>query len=208
MLQLTVEVERLRAILEIQNIQARYQFLIGMNLGHRVPDEIFAQKDPDVSAEIGDVGIWKGLQSVGRVFGKLTLVPGKLGLIMALNPVIEIARDGRTARGQWYGFGPVAVPTKKLPEDRQMELTAVWMCGKYDNHYIKEDGKWKIKKLLYAYCFVTPFDKGWVKQPTPYGYDSFLKAPGADPDGPATHFNPYGPDKSEFLDIPLLERID
>ena len=205
--QLAAEVERLRDILEIQKLQARYQFYIGMNLGHKVA-EIFAQTDPDVSAEIGDVGVWRGLESIKRVFGKLTLIPGKLGLIMALNPVIEVAKDGSTARGQWYGFGPVAIPTKATPTDEKMELAAVWMCGKYDMEYVKEDWKWKIKKLLYAYCFVTPFDKGWVKQPLPHGYDSFLKTPGGEPDGPATHFHPYGPEISEFIGVPALEPED
>jgi len=204
--ELETEVRRLRDILEIQNLQSRYNFLIGMNLGDRVPEEVFAKKHSDVSFEIGDVGRWEGLESIRRVFGKLTQVPGKMGLIMAIQPLIEVAKDGETARGQWMGFGPTALPEKASPEAEPV-LTAFWMCGKYDMEYIKENGAWRIKKLLYAYAFVTPFDKGWVKQPMPNDYGSFLKQPGGEPDKPASNFYPYGPDKTEFIGVPLLEPV-
>ena len=104
------------------------------------------------------------------------------------------------------GFGPTALPEKASPET-EPELTAFWMCGRYDMEYVKEDGSWRIKKLLYAYAFVTPFDKGWVKQPMPNEYGSFLKQPGGEPDKPPSNFYPYGPDKTEFIGVSLLEPL-
>lgn len=204
---LEAEVGKLRDTLEIYNLQSRYNFLIGMNLGDRVPEEVFARTDPDVSFEIGDVGRWEGIESIKRVFGKLTKVPGKMGLIMAIQPLVHIAEDGKTARGQWMGFGPTALPEQTSAE-AESELTAFWMCGKYDMHYIKESGIWMIKKLLFAYAFVTPFDKGWVEQPMPKAYGSFLKQPGGEPDKPPSNFYPFGPDKTEFIGVPLLESAD
>ena len=101
---LEAEVRWLRDILEIQNLQARYNSLIGMNLGDRVPEEVFAQNDPDVSFEIGDVGRWEGIASIRRVFGKLTLVPGKMGLIMAVQPIIEVAERWPKGEGTMDGI--------------------------------------------------------------------------------------------------------
>ncbi len=46
---LEAELGRLRDTLEIYNLQARYNFLIGMNLGDRVPEEVFAKTVSDVS---------------------------------------------------------------------------------------------------------------------------------------------------------------
>jgi len=202
---LEAEVGRLRDTLEIYNLQARYNFLIGMNLGDRVPEEVFAKTVSDVSFEIGDVGRWEGIDSIRRVFGKLNKVPGKMGLIMAIQPLVQVAKDGKTARGQWMGFGPTALPEQTSP-DAESTLTAFWMCGIYNMEYIKENGTWMIKNLLYSYAFVTPFDKGWVKQPMPSNYGSFLKQTGGEPDKPPSNFHPYGPDVSEYINIQLLER--
>lgn len=203
--EVATEVGRLRDTLDIYNLQSRYNFLIGMNLGDRVPEEVFAKTDPDVSFEIGDVGRWEGIDSIRRVFGKLTKVPGKMGLIMAIQPLVHVDEDGKSAKGQWMGFGPTALPEQVAPET-DPELTAFWMCGIYDMEYIKEDTGWMIKKLLYSYAFVTPFDKGWVKQPMPNNYGSFLKQPGGEPDKPPSNFHPYGPDATEYINIQLLER--
>ena len=37
--------------------------------------------------------------------------------------------------------------------------------GVYENEYIKENGKWKIKKLHYSRIFMSPYEDGWVKTP-------------------------------------------
>jgi len=38
-------------------------------------------------------------------------------------------------------------------------------CRSWENEYVKEDGKWKIKKILFNRIFTTPFEDGWVKTP-------------------------------------------
>ena len=37
------------------------------------------------------------------------------------------------------------------------------MSGIYNSEYIKEDGKWKFKKLQFDLLYVSPLGQGWVR---------------------------------------------
>lgn len=41
---------------------------------------------------------------------------------------------------------------------------AVWTQARYDEEYVRENGEWKIRSEVITMQFVTPFDKGWVKE--------------------------------------------
>ena len=71
---------------------------------------------------------------------------------MVLNPVIEV--DGDEATGTWYLFQPCT-----YAEGNQ----AVWGSARYDEEYVKVDGRWMFKYLTLTSHFWTPFDKGWVE---------------------------------------------
>jgi hypothetical protein len=64
-------------------------------------------------------------------------------------------------------------------------LRQTWLHGIYENEYVKEDGKWKIKKLHFNLVFRTPFEEGWLKVPLLGRLDR------PDADAPAPHFRPY-----------------
>ena len=79
---------------------------------------------------------------------------------MQLSGIVDVDLDGKTAKGRWFGFGPLAIPG----EDEKVK--AIWGFGIYENEYVKEKGRWKIKKLHYDYIMTTPYEDGWVKTPT------------------------------------------
>lgn len=85
---------------------------------------------------------------------------------MVHNPIIDI--DGDTATGIWYGH---------VPNTR--DGVATWTQVRYDEEYVREDGRWKIKREVITAYFVTPYDQGWVKEPVTKGledkYSSLLK---------------------------------
>lgn len=70
---------------------------------------------------------------------------------MVANPIIDV--DGDRATGVWY----VLVPNTRYG-------SAVWTHARYDEEYVREDGRWKIKKEVIDMFFVTPYDKGWQKE--------------------------------------------
>jgi hypothetical protein len=61
-------------------------------------------------------------------------------------PVIEVAGDGKTAKGLWYSIGIGVRPNVK--SDGTYTKSTEWMWEKYAVDFIKEDGKWKIWHLI------------------------------------------------------------
>jgi hypothetical protein len=61
-------------------------------------------------------------------------------------PVIEVAGDGKTAKGLWYSIG-IGVRANVNSDGTYTKSTS-WMWEKYAVDFIKEDGKWKIWHLI------------------------------------------------------------
>jgi hypothetical protein len=61
-------------------------------------------------------------------------------------PVIEVAGDGKTAKGLWYSVGQSVRGTTTA--DGKTSVSTGWMWEKYGCDFIKEDGKWKIWHLI------------------------------------------------------------
>jgi hypothetical protein len=157
---------RLRSVLEITNLQSRYNLWLEMGYYERIWDELFSHDNPQVSCEIGESGVYEGPASVERLWKALAnreRPRGYMANIMVMNPYIVLSKDGNTAKGMWWAFGPHADYATPYPGDGQ-KLTAYWFCGKYDNRYIKEGGKWKFLSLHTIIYMRTPFDQGWLKQ--------------------------------------------
>ncbi|MFC1942194.1 nuclear transport factor 2 family protein, partial [Chloroflexota bacterium] len=147
--------------------------------------ELFSD-DPATSVEINDSGVFVGKESIKRFFWRDDKIsPHFLHVLMQVNEVINIDPDGKTAKGRWYGFGPHAIPTDG-------EVQAAFSCGIYENDYVKENSKWKFKKILWSRIFYTPYEDGWVK--TPVKTLNFAKVMGKEqpkPDRPTTVYHPY-----------------
>ena len=71
---------------------------------------------------------------------------------MVMNPLIQV--DGDKATGVWYLFQACTY----AQDDR-----AVWGSARYDEEYVRVDGRWKFKNLKITSNFWTPFDQGWAK---------------------------------------------
>jgi len=184
--EMEARITRLEDIHEIQNVQSRYNHFLLMNKLEEIVG-LFAQKDPSVTVEIADSGVYVGIEGVKRLFLKgmkaKHAVRGGLGLHMVSTPVIEVGGDGKTAKGMWYTFG---ANTRR----DELGLHALWMAGKYDNVFVKEDGKWRFLSVHWHVFFRSPFEEGWVKRPI---VGSGTQAEG-EPDRPSSYYMPYHPD--------------
>jgi hypothetical protein len=140
------------ALNAIQNLMGRYSHL-GELRGEGTLIELFAMKTDGVSwrTPMGPAGI-KDVMGRFDKPGEASpgLVPGQLHMHAMFTPLIEIAADGKTAKGVWDSFGP---------NIQNADQVGNWLWVKYGVDFIKEDGAWKIWHLQVYPMFNTPYDK-------------------------------------------------
>ncbi len=102
-------------------------------------DELWTKERRDTASFGGNTGFYVGLDSVAKWYtaqaggtGTLTSRPISTGLV-------ELAGDGRTAKGLWYCIGQETVPGK-----------ALWITGKVAMDFVKEGEDWKIWHVVEA----------------------------------------------------------
>lgn len=168
--ELEARITRSKAFIEIMNLQSRFNYYLDSNQNDSITSELFAQKDPQVSCELCDSGVYIGLDKI-KEFWKarqdIQSERGYMGTVMLKTPHVRVSEDGKTATGMWHAFGANSLYAMPYPCDRE-KLTAIWFMGKYYNKYVLEDGKWKILSMRLIYHFHTPFEEGWIRQSDAY----------------------------------------
>jgi hypothetical protein len=187
--ELQVRIQRLDDIKQIEHLQKIYGYYQDYGEWQKIVD-LFADSEPSV--EEADRGVYKGKKGIKRYYIDLLgnglnqpRRPGWLSILFQLQGVVTVDPSGKTAKGRWYGMGMEAKPTASLHEG---DLRQTWINGIYENEYVKEDGKWKIKKLHFNLTFRTPYEDGWLRVPVvgQNGPDPVVK-----PDAPPTSYAPY-----------------
>jgi hypothetical protein len=169
---------------EIKQLQARYQYWLCTMDYEKIAERCFARKTPGVQIEASDSGVYRekeGIERFCRTFmAMLRTKPGAMAVHTAMAPVIEIAKDGCSAKGLWFSVGFYGA---KGDDD-------LWIWGFYVIDYVKEDGEWKLWHVCFSPCFRTPYHKGWSEVPVASSLSTGLE------DGPSSRWNPYDPDKT------------
>jgi hypothetical protein len=115
---------------------------------------------PDTELNI-NVGVYSGKAGIRRYFEgekRRSQNPELLHQVMQLSGIVDINPDGKTAHGRWYGFGCVSIPG--VGDKGVIQNIS---GGIYTAKYIKEDGKWKILKLIWNPTYRFEPGQGWVK---------------------------------------------
>jgi hypothetical protein len=154
------ELENRVRILDHLEAIKRLQRAFGYYLEHWMYEEILDlfSDSPEVELNIM-VGIYLGKEGVRRyVTGEKerSVNPEVLHQVMQLSGIVDIAPDGKTAEGRWYGFGAISLPSDK-------GIIQNLSGGIYNAKYIKEDGKWKILKFIWNPTYMFDPRVGWVK---------------------------------------------
>ncbi len=170
-------IQRLEDESAIENLQRIYGFYVDKQLWKEAAD-LFAD---DGTLEIGGQGVFAGKSRVLEYLVRISpdgLTRGKLFNHLQLQPIIDVAPDGKTAKGRW----------RFLSELGEYRKSAAWGAGTYENEYVKEGTIWRIK-TLHAYSrFCTPYADGWGKSTSP----GARPEKGLPPDRPPTvMYEPY-----------------
>lgn len=183
--ELSAKISRMEDLEAIKKLQNTYQYYLFKEDYEKIAANMFSETMPDVSIEASDSGIYRGKEGINRFFHKfmgfLKVTRGAFTMHMALGPVIEIAEDGKTAKGIWFSPGCATDPKG---------LHALWIWGVYVNDYVKENGKWKFWHVSFVPFFRTPYDKGWIKEPIGTSLSTGME------DAPPSRWNPYDVSKT------------
>jgi hypothetical protein len=148
-----------RDVQEISNLMGRQVFMHEAGLDPTFADTIFARKTPGVTWEVANFGKFEGeeiRQSLGW-HSRETYPIGSMFEHNLASPVIEVAGDGKTAKGVWMSPGH-----ETMPDDKTGQHRAHWCWSKYGCDFVKEDGEWKFWHYHVYAVFRTPFEKSWV----------------------------------------------
>jgi len=148
-------------VLEDTEAIKKLQRAYGYYLEHMMVEDIV-----DLFAEGDDCELWvtagkfKGKEAITRLYRYIRdsfNSPEFLHQLMQLSGIVDVAPDGNTAKGRWYGFGAQALPLKGG------KINPGWMNGIYETDYIKQDGKWKIHKLRWCMTFRASWTESFVE---------------------------------------------
>jgi len=154
------EVILARDIQEIQKLVGLMQHFHSGGHDERVAD-YFAKKVPDVRVYFPGGGYWEGLDApvkMAHITGGGSPV-GMLAMHLMTNCVIEVAGDGKTAKGVWSASGMVA---SRNPETHTPN--AMWEWNRYGIDFIKEDGKWRFWHHHIYPLFQIGWDEKWSER--------------------------------------------
>lgn len=208
---LSREVERLMDAQKVQNLMSRMTYLNGAGMFDEMV-ELFAQRTPGVTVQVGARGIFEGREGARKTLamsGRLIEQVHAEGMQKAFpelkfpspragmqenqslgSPIIEVAEDGRTAKGLWSA--PVS---EARFNERVNGPDAFWMWIKFAVDFVKEDDEWRIWHYNVLPLFRTHYEKSWTQKLPPAGMarDPHAGFPTADRP-PNEFYNPFGVD--------------
>jgi hypothetical protein len=162
--------ERALAMMEVQNTFSKHSYYHAASRHVDELADVWVKEDGPYAATASwtsAMGIIEGIAQIRRFYGdnltehlKMLLartskvipeiknVPENLGvgfgyeMNFLTTPVIEIAGDGKTAKGLWYSPGINTVGS--VMEGGETSMRGEWRMTKYGVDFAREDDKWKI----------------------------------------------------------------
>jgi hypothetical protein len=183
---LLARVRKLEDTLEIQKLQSQYAHYLFTQQFERIFSDCFAQDLASVSVEVSDSGVYRGADSIKalyQAFEATRNIPGFFILHMTVNPYIEIAADGRSARSHWLSPGCAGSDT-----------SASWIWGPCYVDYVKEGEVWRIAHTNLAPLFRNRYESSWAEAKD---HGSVRGPLAVKPDEPSTVYRPYNEVKKE-----------
>jgi len=162
------------AVFRLQNI---YGYYVDQKMWTDITD-LFTK---DGTLEIAGRGIWRGEQGIRRSFGKMAangLQKGEVNEHIQMELVITVAPNGREAWARGFELGMLG----------QNHVGGWWTHAVFENHYVEDDGVWRIANMRIFPTLRSDYYEGWGKSqmPEPVPQKGYL------PDAPSSVALPDG----------------
>jgi len=148
------KVRTIEDIEAIKRLQQAYGFYLERGMYQEIVDCFSDSTDVTLNWLQGQYRGKEGVKEYFAFLSKEFSPPALLHQLMQLAGIVDVNTDGVTARGRWYGFGPVFFP-------KTMGGRRILFSGIYENEYVKEDGVWKILSLKWMMPYALDIPNGW-----------------------------------------------
>ena len=157
----------------VENVFNRYMYLHNAFQDEQIIPLWVKRGTEGIRARYTNAGEYTEYDSVIRYHQGRPSPVGKLILHATTTPVIEVAADGKTAKGVWLMAGTESGLTdpevaKEFPdmyspgEVLGKKVWAHWVWCKYAIDFLKQDGEWKIWKFRCYELARAPFEENWI----------------------------------------------
>jgi len=167
------------AIQAVANVMGRHAYYHGTGKNCDELDAIWAKHPPTPNTFTNPAGAWTGehirssycemnlvnqkkdLDALRKIYPEVPDTTASYGAGMFLihtltTPIIEIAGDGKTAKGMWYSPGIMIGPINGTDGGPG----GIYFYEKYGVDFIKEEDGWKIWHIQMFYDYTGPLDHG------------------------------------------------
>jgi hypothetical protein len=176
--------ERAYATIQVQNLMSKHEYYHAADMNREEVDALWvdAKGVNAATATFSSPGwVMNGIATIRGAYGdenqkrkeealaKLSKadtsvknIPANLGaghewvMHTSTTPVIEVAGDGKTAKGIWYSPG-MGLMTR-IDSAGNVKVGGTFFWEKYGADFIKENGVWKIWHMQMAYDFTPSID--------------------------------------------------
>lgn len=153
---LTQRVDRLDDEAEVANLHGIYGYYLDRKLWDQMVDLFSAEG----TMELAQQGVYAGKASIRRglnQFGPQGLREGEVNDHVQLQTTVTVSADGSRANVRGVDFVFSRIPGQK----------AQWTEGIFENEFVKEAGRWKIRSVHFYPRITFDNDKGWAVDAKP-----------------------------------------
>ncbi len=157
------ELVRMQGEHDIRNLAAKFVLSIKGGLFEEAY-QCFALESEDVYANVEKYGIYEGKEKLHEYFvDYYKRIGGREGCFIMhelTNPIVELAKDGNTAKAMFTVEGIFAVDTDNWMAEHE-EARSMWQFGPWYMEFKKEKGEWKIWHLVMFDEVETTYEVSW-----------------------------------------------
>jgi len=172
--QAELRAQRAEARGAVENLFSNYMHLHNGYEDEAIIDLWVRPGTPGMRAQYSNKGIYTSWDSITAYHRGRPAPVGKLLLHYSTTPSIEVAGDGRSARGIWIVAGvesgltdpaqaanaPEFLYEKELVNGQK--VWAHWVTMKYEMHALHQDGAWKIWRFRCFEVMRAPYGRNWI----------------------------------------------
>ncbi len=146
-----ISTQRMDAVLKIMDLKHRYMEFCDLGYPPKPLGALFTEDGIWTSPSFGT---YEGRSAIEGFFSGISsqIV---FAAHLALNPIIEVALCGSSAKGRWRALMPF---TQEEPGRR----VARWILGDYVEDYVLHEDKWMFSRVDFFVNFNVPSDADWA----------------------------------------------